>query len=111
MKNGKYDLRLKIPLLRFVIYPGEKYLIARCLEHDFAIQVIDPMHIAQEISGMISAQVRVALENGVKPFSNMRPAPGKYQKMWAKATRKEPEVSRTTTQEDNREYVSQLAYA
>ena len=109
IKNG---LRLKIPFLRFVIYKGEQHYVARCLEHDFAVQILDPDCAEQEISGMISAQVKVALDNDVKPFANMGPAPAKFHKMWDDVTNKKPEVSCTMTQEhDSREYVSQLAYA
>ncbi len=69
------------PLLRFVIYKGEKYYIARCLEHDFAVQLLDPDCSSQEITGMIAGQVHIAREKGVPPFANMLPAPEKYQKM------------------------------
>ncbi len=71
--------------LRIVIFQEGEWLCAHCLEYDFATQAKNLDDLRYDLERMIAGHIAVSLENGLKPFRNVRRAPEKYWTMFRRS--------------------------
>lgn len=64
--------------LRIIIFQEGDWLCAHCLDYDFATQARSLEALRFDLERMIVGHVAISLENGLKPFANLRRAPEKY---------------------------------
>lgn len=68
--------------LRIVIFQEGDWLCAHCLEYDFSTQARNLEDLRYDLERMIIGHIAISLENGLRPFRNVRRAPKKYWTMF-----------------------------
>ncbi|MBI3637156.1 MAG: hypothetical protein HY216_13250 [Candidatus Rokubacteria bacterium] len=66
--------------LWWIVFQDGDWLVAHCLEYDFATLAKTLPELRYAIELMVVGHVAICLEHGLKPFSKRRRAPAKY---WA----------------------------
>jgi len=79
--------------LRIVIFQEGEWLCAHCLEYDFATQAKKLDDLRYDLERMIVGHIAISLENGLKPFRNIRRAPEKYWTMFEQSKISLPQQS------------------
>lgn len=73
------------PRLRVVIFQEGDWLCAQCLEYDFGTQARNLDDLFADLQKVVLGHVAICLENGLKPFAQVRPAPKKYWEMFRRS--------------------------
>ena len=75
------DLRLNVLVLR---EPAglKEYYVAQCLEYDIVAQAETLNDLQCAFMQLLATNIVLALERGIEPLSNIKPAPQAYWKQW-----------------------------
>jgi hypothetical protein len=75
-------------ILRVVVFRGNHYWVAQCLDINLAAQGPDLEQLAERFANTLKAHITISRERGVEPFA-LRRADQRYWDMWAEALRVE----------------------
>ena len=75
-------------ILRVVVFRGNHYWVAQCLEINIAAQGPDLDQLAERFANTLKAHLVLSQESGVEPFK-LRRADQRYWDMWAEALKAE----------------------
>jgi hypothetical protein len=71
--------------LRVVIFQEGDWLCAQCLDYDIATQAKSLPSLRHDLERLVIGHVTISLKNGLKPFTNLRPAPEKYWELFRRS--------------------------
>jgi hypothetical protein len=65
-----------------VIFQGERYWVAQCLEIDIATQGSDFDQLAERFERALQAHIEISRERDADPFTCLPPAPDRHWDKW-----------------------------
>jgi hypothetical protein len=68
--------------LHVVIFQGERYWVAQCLEIDLATQGSDLDQLAERFERALQAHIEISRERGADPFTCLPQAPDRHWDKW-----------------------------
>jgi hypothetical protein len=68
--------------LHVVIFQGQRYWVAQCLEIDLATQGADLVQLAERFERVLQTHVEISRERGDDPFTCLPPAPDRHWDKW-----------------------------
>jgi hypothetical protein len=68
-----------------ILFQEGEWWSAQCLEYDIAAQARTLSDLRYELERVLFSHALVAIENGRRPFEELKPAPQKYWDMFAEA--------------------------
>lgn len=71
--------------IRAVIFKEASFWCAQCLERDIAVQGRSLEELIPELGSTLAAYVELAINEHRVPFADMKPAPGRFFKMFEMA--------------------------
>jgi hypothetical protein len=72
---------------RVIVFQHGQQWVAQVLERDIAVQAANLRDLPAKLRRALDAEVTLSNEQGVEPFSTLRPAPARYVAMWNGAGR------------------------
>jgi hypothetical protein len=75
-------------ILRVIVFRGNRYWVAQCLDINLAAQGPDLDELAERFANTLKAHITLSHERGIEPFA-LRPTDERYRDMWADALKTE----------------------